>query len=105
LGIVESIPENLTYPSGSPSHLSTYDAWTRLLAAAKETVDIASFYWTLRGRGSNSDSTDWQVSLSTFDGCRLFTVPYNTAKPQNLQCSKAREQNFGALYLSPFDSD
>ena len=61
LGIVESIPENLTYPSGSPSHLSTYDAWTRLLVAAKETVDIASFYWTLRGHGSNSDSTDWQV--------------------------------------------
>ena len=100
LGIVESIPENLTYPSGSPSHLSTYDAWTRLLEAAKERVDIASFYWTLRGHGSNSDSTDWQVGQwfsSTFDRCHLFTVPY---RPVMLLClhfahsCTARRTNF-----------
>jgi len=62
LGIVESIPQNLTYPSDSPTHLSTYDAWSRLLTAAKETVDIASFYWVLRGEDNARDPTDWEVS-------------------------------------------
>ena len=31
--LVESIPENLTFPAGSPSHASTYDAWMQLLQA------------------------------------------------------------------------
>ena len=63
LGIVESIPQNLTYPPGSPTHLSTYDAWSRLLTAATETVDIASFYWSLRGESNVSDPTDWEVGF------------------------------------------
>ncbi|XP_050689368.1 5'-3' exonuclease PLD3-like isoform X2 [Eriocheir sinensis] len=45
--LVESIPDNLTYPHGSPSHPSTYEAWVTLLGAARESVDIAAFYWTL----------------------------------------------------------
>ena len=61
LSIVESIPENLTYSSGSPSHGSTYSSWLMLLKAASKTVDVASYYWTLRGHGNISDSTDKQV--------------------------------------------
>ena len=63
LSIVESIPENLTYPSSAPSHLSTYRAWMNLLSAATESVDIASYYWTLRGTDSIKDVTDKQVHL------------------------------------------
>ena len=33
----------------------------QLLTVAKETVDIASFYWTMRGRGSVKDPTDKEV--------------------------------------------
>ena len=33
----------------------------QLLSVAKETVDIASFYWTMRGRGSVKDPTDKEV--------------------------------------------
>ncbi len=61
LAIVESIPQNLTYPGGSPLHLSTYAAWMRLLGTAMTTVDIASYYWTLRGQGNVKDVTDKQV--------------------------------------------
>lgn len=61
LSIVESIPENLTYPYRSPSYSSTYDSWMALLKSATETVDIASYYWTLRGHGNISDITDKQV--------------------------------------------
>ena len=61
LTIVESIPENLTYSSDSPVHPSTYQAWLALLAAATTSVDIASYYWTLRGTANVSDVTDNQV--------------------------------------------
>ena len=63
LSIVESIPENLTYTLGSPSHRSTYQGWMDLLTVAKETVDVASYYWTLQGRGNISDITDNEVNF------------------------------------------
>ena len=62
ISLVESIPENLPYPVGSPSHMSTFDAWLELLHSAEETVDIASFYWTLLANDSGSDDpSNWQV--------------------------------------------
>lgn len=61
LSIVESIPENLTYSAGSPSHYSTYQSWMDLLAAARSSVDIAAYYWTLQGRGKVTDVTDKEV--------------------------------------------
>ena len=61
LTIVESIPENLTYSRGASTHGSTYQAWLTLLAAATQSVDIASYYWTLRGSGNNTDVTDNEV--------------------------------------------
>ncbi|XP_045138773.1 5'-3' exonuclease PLD3-like isoform X2 [Portunus trituberculatus] len=45
--IVESIPENLTFPQGSPANPSTHSAWIGLLNSAQHSVDIAAFYWTL----------------------------------------------------------
>ncbi|XP_035795467.1 5'-3' exonuclease PLD3-like [Anopheles albimanus] len=47
--LVESIPEGLVYPPDSPAFRSTYDAWSELLSLATATVDIGSFYWTLKG--------------------------------------------------------
>jgi len=57
---VESIPIGLTYPDGSPKFLSTYEAWQQLLDSAKTSLDIASFYWTLKGEdtpGVDDNST------------------------------------------------
>ncbi|XP_065833347.1 5'-3' exonuclease PLD3-like isoform X2 [Oscarella lobularis] len=56
--LVESIPENLTFSPGSPTHLSTYNAWRYLIESARATIDIGSFYWTLRGTPANQDPTD-----------------------------------------------
>ena len=61
LTVVESIPDNLTYPEGSPSHPSTYHGWMSLLDSATTSIDIASFYWTLRGVDVYEDPSDWQV--------------------------------------------
>ncbi|KAH6924358.1 hypothetical protein HPB50_016311 [Hyalomma asiaticum] len=58
--LVESIPENLTFPSGSPSHVSTYEGWKTLLQLATKEIKIASFYWTLRGSDIYEDPSAWQ---------------------------------------------
>lgn len=49
VSLVESIPENLTYPVGSPSHPSTYSAWRKLISEANTSLHISSMYWSLRG--------------------------------------------------------
>ncbi|CAN7995409.1 unnamed protein product, partial [Ixodes hexagonus] len=59
--LVESIPENLTYPDGSPEHVSTFEAWKLLLERAEKEIVIASFYWTLRGSDLNDTyPSAWQ---------------------------------------------
>lgn len=57
---MESIPEGLVYPDGSPSFLSTYEAWNRLIKLASKTINIGSFYWTLRGADFYNHSSAWQ---------------------------------------------
>ncbi|XP_076014702.1 5'-3' exonuclease PLD3 isoform X2 [Genypterus blacodes] len=44
--LVESIPEGLDFNS-STSHLSIFQAWLSLMAEARSSIDVASFYWTL----------------------------------------------------------
>lgn len=58
--LVESIPENLTYPIFSISHQSTYKALANLIEMASHSIEIASFYWTLRGIDIYSDPSAWQ---------------------------------------------
>ncbi|XP_077993476.1 5'-3' exonuclease PLD3-like [Glandiceps talaboti] len=58
--LVESIPDNLTYEKGFTRHLSTYEGWMNLLDLAEDSIDIASFYWTLRGDDVIPDPSDWQ---------------------------------------------
>ncbi|CAH8443424.1 unnamed protein product [Schistosoma turkestanicum] len=45
--LVESIPENMTYSTIFPKHLSTYLAWKFLINSAEKNISIASFYWSL----------------------------------------------------------
>ena len=63
--LVESIPENLTHPTGSPIHPSTFSAWRQLIATAQTSIDIGSFYWNLRGKDGDEDPSDWQVNYVT----------------------------------------
>ncbi|KAL3873113.1 hypothetical protein ACJMK2_036269 [Sinanodonta woodiana] len=61
LSLVESIPENLTFHSGAPSHMSTYSGLQRLISLAEHSIEIASFYWTLLGDDIPfHDSSAWQ---------------------------------------------
>lgn len=58
--MVESIPEGLVYPDGSPSFISTYEAWNQLIKISSGSIDIGSFYWTLRGADFYNHSSAWQ---------------------------------------------
>lgn len=62
--IVESIPEGLVFNS-SESHLSTYDAWVRLLNLAEKEIDIGSLYWSLQGKDYDHP-TAAEVSFKNF---------------------------------------
>ncbi|XP_067312732.1 5'-3' exonuclease PLD3 isoform X2 [Pseudorasbora parva] len=48
LTLVESVPEGLSFPSGSPYLPSISDTWTNLLNIANSSVHIGAFYFTLR---------------------------------------------------------
>ncbi|XP_076590378.1 5'-3' exonuclease PLD3 [Chaetodon auriga] len=52
--LVESIPEGLDFNS-STTHPSIFQAWLNLMAAARSSVDIASFYWTLTNKDTGTD--------------------------------------------------
>lgn len=48
LTLVESVPEGLNFPSGSPHLPSISESWINLLNKANSSVHIAAFYFTLR---------------------------------------------------------
>ncbi|XP_016379622.1 phospholipase D3-like isoform X1 [Sinocyclocheilus rhinocerous] len=48
LTLVESVPEGLSFPSGSPHLQNISDTWTNLLNKANRSVHIGAFYFTLR---------------------------------------------------------
>lgn len=58
--IVESIPEGIVYPKGSPTFMSTYEAWNDLIGLAKSSIEIGSFYWTLLREDVYNHSSAWQ---------------------------------------------
>lgn len=49
LVLVESIPQDLWSVAGSPAAQPLAQAWMQLLDAARESVHVASFYWSLTG--------------------------------------------------------
>ncbi|EDV99105.1 5'-3' exonuclease PLD3 [Drosophila grimshawi] len=60
ISLVESIPIGLNYTPNSPKFMSTFEAWQRLLDLGNSTLDIGSFYWTMRGEdtGFNHSSAE-----------------------------------------------
>ncbi|XP_017860102.1 PREDICTED: phospholipase D3-like [Drosophila arizonae] len=56
--LVESIPIGLNYTPNSPKFISTIEAWQKLLDVGRTSLDIGSFYWTMRSEdlGLNESS-------------------------------------------------
>jgi len=59
--VVESIPEGLVYNESSEwTSLSTFKAWQMLLNGTVNTLDLASSYWSLRGKDVYKHPSDWE---------------------------------------------
>ncbi|XP_070214656.1 5'-3' exonuclease PLD4 isoform X6 [Bos mutus] len=65
LVLVESIPQDLRSVAGSPAAQPLAQAWMQLLDAARESVHVASFYWSLTGPdiGVNDSSSQLGEAL------------------------------------------
>lgn len=64
--LVESIPENLAFPKGSIRNPSIYSGWMNLLKMATKEIDIASFYWTLRGDDTSTSDPSTKQGEDVF---------------------------------------
>ncbi|KZS12125.1 Phospholipase D3 [Daphnia magna] len=60
--LVESIPEGLTYPNKTIQP-SIFDSWLRLIDMAEDSIDIASFYWSLNGEDVVPHPSAWKGEL------------------------------------------
>ncbi|XP_034475352.1 5'-3' exonuclease PLD3-like [Drosophila innubila] len=66
LTLVESIPIGLNFTPGSPKFMSTFEAWQHLLNISKSTLDIGSYYWTLRGEDTGFNHSSAQPGEQIF---------------------------------------
>ena len=84
---MESIPENLTYSNGSLPHPSTFTGISQLLDMAQDTIEIASFYWTMRKSDLPSpDGSSWQVRISSLP--MQYTTNLYSCKNDNFSDAK-----------------
>ncbi|XP_050010792.1 5'-3' exonuclease PLD4 isoform X1 [Alexandromys fortis] len=65
LVLVESLPQDLPFASGSPTAQPLAQAWMQLLDSARESVHVASYYWSLTGPdiGVNDSSSQLGEAL------------------------------------------
>lgn len=61
ISLVESIPEGMVYPNNSTPYPSTFETWLNLIDVANHSIEIASFYWTLRKTDVYPDSSSLEV--------------------------------------------
>ncbi|KAK2826206.1 hypothetical protein Q5P01_020420 [Channa striata] len=57
MALVESIPQHLKYKGNVTFGIPLEEVWKDLLSMATDTVQVASFYWTLTGEDINVNST------------------------------------------------
>nr|XP_033199250.1 phospholipase D3-like isoform X1 [Bombus vancouverensis nearcticus]XP_033199251.1 phospholipase D3-like isoform X1 [Bombus vancouverensis nearcticus]XP_033199252.1 phospholipase D3-like isoform X1 [Bombus vancouverensis nearcticus] len=48
LSFVETLPIGMNYTNNTVFLDNTYDSWIKLISLAREKIEIASFYWTMR---------------------------------------------------------
>lgn len=46
--LVESIPDGMSYRNGTTPYPTTFQVWSDMISNAKDRIEIASYYWTLR---------------------------------------------------------
>lgn len=52
----------MSYPNNSTPYPSTFETWLNLIDSADQSIEIASFYWTLRKTEVYPDPSSSEVS-------------------------------------------
>lgn len=95
--LVESIPDGLTYPNSTAVHPATHDVWFDLIKLAQHSIEIGSFYWTLR----STDVTPGDPSSQK--GEEIFEALLKTGLEKKVNIRIA--QNFPSPSLTPLDTE
>ncbi|XP_003746100.1 phospholipase D3 [Galendromus occidentalis] len=83
---VESMPEGLEFPPDSPLHPKTHQVWLDLTLGAEKSIDIASFYWTLRDEDvPPGDNSSWM-------GEQVFSALMNTGLKKEMKIRIAQNK-------------
>ncbi|XP_068247198.1 5'-3' exonuclease PLD3-like isoform X2 [Palaemon carinicauda] len=112
--LLESMPENLTYPNESVLYPSIYSAWVNLIESAEVSIDIAAFYWTLL----NDDVIDkpvpssWQgedifarLNSTGVSGKAAIRIAQNAPSHVSPQYDSAQLASSGAAQVRSVDFD
>ncbi|CAK9831259.1 5'-3' exonuclease PLD3 [Anthophora retusa] len=78
LSFVESLPVGMNYANDSIFLESTYDSWIKLISLAREKIEIASLYWTMRREEVYPDDTAKQ-------GEEIFRLLLQAGRDRNIQ--------------------
>ncbi|XP_024837985.1 5'-3' exonuclease PLD4 isoform X10 [Bos taurus] len=81
LVLVESIPQDLRSVAGSPAAQPLAQAWMQLLDAARESVHVASFYWSLTGPDIGVNDSSSQPLQQLLDRNVSLAVATSTPTP------------------------
>ncbi|XP_076658422.1 5'-3' exonuclease PLD3 isoform X1 [Halictus rubicundus] len=77
LSFVESIPIGMNYTGDAPFLQSTYDSWAELISLARDRIEIASYYWTLKREDVYPDDSAKQ-------GEEIFRLLLEAGKDRNI---------------------
>ncbi|KAF8795924.1 5'-3' exonuclease PLD3 like protein [Argiope bruennichi] len=91
--LVESIPENLTFAEGEPSHTSVFESWSQLISLAERSIDIATFYSTLKGQDIQPDDPD----PSSWQGDKIFSDLMKAGTERGIRIRIIQSEPTGAM--------
>ncbi|CAG9787668.1 unnamed protein product [Diatraea saccharalis] len=95
LSLVESIPEGHMYPPNM-THISTKNVWLDLIDEAQTSIEIASFYWSLR-------FNEEYPYNSSIEGEQVFQALYAAGSKRNINLKIA--QNWPTKLYPNIDTD
>ncbi|XP_054006536.1 5'-3' exonuclease PLD3-like isoform X1 [Hylaeus anthracinus] len=77
LSLVESMPIGMNFTDNNVAFESTYDSWVGLIALAREKIEIASLYWSLRREDVFPDD-------SAHQGEEIFRLLLEAGRDRNI---------------------
>ncbi|XP_075230962.1 5'-3' exonuclease PLD3-like isoform X2 [Lycorma delicatula] len=92
--LVESIPQGMSYRNGSTPFPSTFKVWSDMIKEANKSLEIASYYWTLRDKDVHSHyfREDGYKYPGSDEGEKIFQNILEAGTQRKLLIKVAQEQ-------------